>query len=323
MEEDVLIDLIAKELSGEISQKEREELQRLISASPQNEVIYSDLKSKWEAAGNLKVAVDPATDRSWERFQNKGASTFRWQPALMRIAALLVLAFGIGYYFVERDTESETSFATALESIEVALPDGTVVTLNANSRMSYEGDFKGVSRNVSLEGEAFFNVTRDVDRPFVISVSDATVEVLGTSFNVDAYPASENVTVNVSTGRVAFRKTNSSDEIILEKGMYGLLDRKTNALNSYAAITGNPDYWRTGILKYTDLPLREVVADLNKNFDLQIEIDDSKIGGCRFTSSFDHPQLDEVLEILTLTMNLTLEKTNDGYRLSGEGCNQF
>lgn len=323
MEEDVLIDLIAKELSCDMSQQERDKLQRLITAAPENEAIYNDLKSKWKAAGNLKVAVEPSTDKSWDRFQNRETKTFRLQPILIRIAALLVIGFGIGYYFIGQETIRETSFATTLESKEISLPDGTVVTLNANSRLAYEGDFTNGSRNVSLDGEAFFQVLRNPARPFVVNVSDAIVEVLGTSFNVDAYATSDNITVSVSTGRVAFRKSNSSEEIILEKGMYGLLSRGTSALESYASIPGNPDYWRTGILKYTDLPLREVIADLNKNFDLQVEIDESKIGGCRFTSSFERPTLDEVLEILTLTMNLTLETTSNGYRLSGDGCNQF
>lgn len=323
MEEDMLIDLIAKELSGEISQEEREELHRLVSASPENGTIYNDLKSKWKAAGNLKVAVDPATDQSWERFESRRAKTFRLPSVLLRIAALLVIAAGIGYYFVGSQNSSETSFATARESKSISLPDGTKVTLNADSRLAYEGDFSGATRNVSLEGEAFFDVVKNPDRPFVITVSDATIEVLGTSFNVNAYSSSKDISVSVSTGRVAFRKRNAEDEVILEKGMYGLLDRGTNTLKSYDLIPGNPDYWRTGILSYSDLPLREVVADLSRNFNVTVAIEENKIGGCRFTSTFEQPKLDEILEILTLTMNLTLEKTADGYRLTGEGCNQF
>ncbi len=322
MNEEYLIDLMAKKTSGVLTEDEQRELDKLIE-TPELKALHDQLSAAWADAARFRPAIAVNTDRSWIRFNErlKETRTRVWMPYLLRIAAVLIVALGVGYlFFVESPANNIVFETTANEKIEIDLPDGTRVWLNENSRLSYGEDYNAKERHVAFSGEAFFDVVRNEQRTFRIETGESVVEVLGTSFDVDAYPAKGYVAVDVKTGRVALRSKGEAGEIIIEKGAYGKLDLDRQVLGLAENAPLNIDYWRTGQLIFEDVPLSQVIADLNKNFDLPTTVSSPTLGECRFTSSFNHPSLEEVLEIISITMSLTVEKTSSGFILIGESC---
>lgn len=323
--EDRLIELFTRQVSGHLSEAERTELEGLLQSSAEAKSHYEELMHQWESAGRLKVSPDPATGQSWNRLSKRLhiQKPFFLRPYVMRIAAMLLIAAGIGFYMVT-SAPDQVSYATGpQEKIEISLPDGTKVTLNENSRLAYLEDYNLDKRNVEFAGEAFFDVVREVEKPFVIQSEHTSVEVLGTSFNVDAYPEADYVAVSVNSGQVSFNENKSGSKVILEKGMLGTFDKISGTIASTSPESINTDFWRTGNLIFENTPLEHVIKDLQKHFDTTVIIDKAAIGSCRFTGSFQNPELKDVLEIVAITMNLKLEPVASGYKFSGEGCDQF
>lgn len=319
------MELFVRKQSGELTSSEKAELDQLLE-NAEHRKEYDSLLGHWQNSALYNAAPDPRTPQAWQKMSQLISAPGRTRfinPIFLRIAALLVISFGVGYYLLNNQRDVVAYHTNTGNKLEVKLPDGSYVILNENSSLSYDGDFNTVDRQVELSGEAFFQVNPNKDKTFKVVSEETVVEVLGTSFNVDAYTDSDFVAVSVSSGKVAFTSAKNGAKVILEKGGYGYYDRKTGILNNKTPELNNSDYWRTGVLVYDNDPLKSVVRDLEEQFKIDIGINESKIGDCRFTSSFQNAELEEVLEIISATMNLSLEKSSNGYLLNGEGCNQF
>jgi len=323
--EDRILELFVLKQSGDLTASEQDELDQLLENADFRKE-YDHLVSHWKNSAQYKAAPDPHTPLAWEKMSKTISVSGRsrlFSPVFLRIAALLVIGFGLGYYWLTNQQEYIIFRTDVGEKLEVNLPDGSTVILNENSSLTYADDFNVTSRKVEFSGEAYFQVSRDEDKAFKVVSEETVVEVLGTSFNVDAYTDSDFVAVSVNSGKVALTSAKDGASVILEKGGYGYYDKKTGILNNSTPELNNSDYWRTGILVYDNDPLVKVVQDLEEQFRIDIGINENKIGDCRFTSSFQNAELEEVLEIISATMNLSLEKSSNGYLLDGEGCNQF
>ncbi len=191
----------------------------------------------WNHSGSIKEfqCIDAAKD--WNSIHEKfGFSPSPAEPSrfnksrslafpIVRVAALMLLLFASGfmiYYYTGNGAFSRmewTSLDAPDQMEEITLPDGSKVTLNAGSSMAYPVEFKGRKRTVKLTGEAFFQVARNENKAFIIHVSDiATVEVLGTSFNLRTDPGKKKVLLNVLTGKVSFfPKGKRAQAIVLSK----------------------------------------------------------------------------------------------------------
>lgn len=323
--EERITDLFIKEKAGEISEAEHFELQQYL-ASPEYKVFYNSLDSQWELSGRLRLDIQSDTQQSWDRLSPKLKEKQRsiLVPQMVwRMAAILVIGFAVGYYFFTKPAIIKVSTGIA-EHREVLLPDGSRVMMNESSELSYSEAFaEEETRSLEFSGEAFFDVERNEEKPFLIAMDIGMVKVLGTAFNIDAYPSEKLLGVSVSEGTVALINNASDQQVILKKGMYGSLDRHTGTLASASPELNNSDFWRTGVLTYENAKLEDVVNDLNKQFAETLGISSESLGECRFTSTFENPSLEEVVEIIAASMNLTYEKTSSGYVLSGAGCNQF
>lgn len=239
-----------------------------------------------------------------------------------RIAAILVLAIGLGYYFKLGQESPLISYTTAVgEQLTVTLPDNSTVWLNENSSLIVSDQFNVDARNVQLNGEGFFEISRDEGKPFIITNALTQVEVLGTSFNVEAYPEMPNVQVDVATGIVAFSEISEKEKrIILKKGMRGIFDKNSKSLESGISTNANFLSWKTKKLEFKDAALSQVVQDLEEYFGVKIKIANTDLNGCRFTSSFEDPSIEDVLEILTITLDISFKKVDAGYIIDGRGC---
>ncbi len=199
------------------------------------------------------------------------------------------------------------------------LIDGTVITLNRNSTLTYPEKFKKEIREVELSGDAYFEVEHNKNQPFVIKSQDIEIEVLGTSFYVNAHEKNATVEVVVNSGGVALR-SDKQNQVVLKAGDRGVFDKKTRQLTRYKNEDINYNSWKTRMLVFDDTELLEVVDKLNEVYNTNIEIINPEINDCHITVTFDNMSIEAVLNILGETLDIIIEKSKQGYIISGEGC---
>lgn len=344
-------ELLAKHLAGEASVSEQEELHRWLVARPSRLRVLTDATRAWERGGSVAdVFTEADVDRAWQRFSAAAGLRSKepivrpaaslapaeapvvpmWgrSQTLMRVAAAVLLLIGtwaIARTFLLSRGQAETvTIAAANERQLTTLPDGSRVWVNRNSTLSYAADFNQSSRVVQLKGEAFFEVKRDHGRPFTVLANDTRTRVLGTSFNVRAYTAEDSVEVAVVTGRVAFTPARpnvaAQDSVVLTPGLRGVI-RKNEAVALQKPIL-DPNFraWQRQELVFDNQSLGQVAAALTRYYGTPVELSRPELANCRFTGTFRQAQLPQVLRVVSLSANLSVTQSADGYSLDGPGC---
>ncbi|MCB9288851.1 MAG: FecR domain-containing protein [Lewinellaceae bacterium] len=340
MENTKYTDLIGRFLSGEITADEKAVLMAWADADSANRAFFDEMARLWSVSGEYEEEVFTTDiETAWVSFEKKFEQRFpsgggealpgeekpegkviRMRPMrlVLRYAAVLAALLAAGYwiFFSEGNSSQMVSFrAGPGERQELTLPDGSTVVLNENSELSYAEAFE--ERRARLTGEAFFQVTKRNGQTFTIDAEGATTTVLGTSFNVRAYPSEKEVEVSVKTGKVALQKAEDQNRrIILQAGQAGIYDKRKEAVEE--KLISNADSWKTSRLDFNSIPLEAVVEALERYFHTNIEVANPKLLNCSFNGEFVQPELKEVLDDLAFTMMLEVEKKEDTYVLNGD-----
>lgn len=322
-------ELLGKYLLGEANPEEREEVDRWLKL-PENQREYDRLQKLWAASEFQAQASSVDVEAAWQKV-NQQISTdkskirqlslrqkFDLNPYL-RIAAVVLFAslLGLVYYL---NQSSQTTLLASSELIEATLPDGSLVSINKNSRLSFKKNFKGDSREVVLEGEAFFEVEPDPNKPFIIEAGSARVEVIGTSFNVKAYPSDREVIVVVEHGTVKLGSLEGNDAILLEAGESGVYLTDEGSIRKKENIDPRSSYWKDRILKFKRTELEKVADVLNEIYDVEIKFDNEKLKNCKLTATFKNLDIQAILKLIAETFELSFTKQDKIIVLSGEGC---
>jgi len=190
--------------------------------------------------------------------------------------------------------------------------------VNQHSTLVYPEHYTEQIRKVELVGEAFFEVARDTSKPFVIEAGDVLIEVLGTSFNVEAFADRDSILVYVETGKV--RLSHQGNAVTLTPGMQGVYDKNTGLMNIVFDSDENTDAWRDHKLVFKRTKLSRVIKTINELYATNIEIGSEAIANCKLSVRFDDESLDNILDIIVSTLNLELTKVDSKITLDGDGC---
>ncbi|WP_353720002.1 FecR domain-containing protein [Dyadobacter sp. 676] len=241
---------------------------------------------------------------------------------------LVLLSAGAVLYILNRREKAGGAVAmlhaeaAAGEKKEVVLPDSSHIWLNAGSSVDYPRVFQDKERNVNLTGEAFFEVARDTARPFVICTGALRTRVIGTSFNIKAYPEDSSIAVSVVTGRVNVSSVESGASVELspdEQAVYGKFDRRLLA-RAYPD-AGGLSVWKDGRLQFRNSPLHEVIRTLERRFDVAVKFDD-RARDCPVHADFDDTEpVTQILGMLAASLSGKLEGNRQaGYTLVTGEC---
>ena len=194
------------------------------------------------------------------------------------------------------------------------MPDGSTVTLNRSSQIKFPDSFDNDIRKVELKGEAFFDIKGDPSRPFIVDAGNATVRVLGTSFNVNTSNDNNEIEVFVKTGRVLLTTPDNLNEITLEPGFIGRI--KDNV--PYRMKNNNANYmsWNTEVLTYDGTILEQVIKDIKRVHNISVEVTDSSILEHKITTEFNNNSPEAIIQLICNSFSLTFEKKGETYYLS-------
>jgi len=321
MNDRVNIALLGKFLSGSCTDTERKSVQNWISQSPENQIVFEEYKKVWTLSGmdNTQLAVD--VDEGWKELNQriraaealdvkvhvKQQRSRQLAYVLMRVAAVIVIAFGLFYLFHSIKTNRQNTPGltyVALETSEQAftLSDGSEVYLNKEAKITYPEKFGVQTREVSFEGEAFFNIAHNADKPFIIHCGEVEVEVLGTSFNLCACPGDNEIVIYLESGKVRFSSLDAAngnirEQIILLPGYKAVYDKTTGIICRSEFKNQNYLAWKTGVLDFEKTPLPEVFEMLEETYDIRIDTD-QQYSELALTARFDNETPESIFEVL-------------------------
>jgi len=318
--------------SEKFTDKEWEELASILSGETgENSELLNRFEAddthktweKWRELGEISNQRELDVDRAWNKISSRMSETkFRiWRTTLFRVAAVALILFGIGsaalYLNNSGYLSKKISVATSIneKNIVVSLPDGSKISLNRNSELSYHENFGKKDRNVRLKGEAFFEISPDAAMPFIIDAGSASVKVVGTSFNVITNNSESKVEVYVKTGKVILSDKAGSQSVALEPGFIGKIDTRT----SEKILNDNPNYlsWNNGLLVYNGQKLEVVFSDLKRVYNMDIIADDPSISENTWTTDpIDNQPEDTIIRLICTSFNLSYTKDGNVYHLS-------
>jgi ferric-dicitrate binding protein FerR (iron transport regulator) len=312
--------LIARSLENNLTPAEQEALQTWLEQDDTNRRYYNELCSTWEFTGGLTTDIEPDIEDNWARFNRKlqvteqPAGIIRSYRYIVRVAAAVLLLGGAATaYFMLNASQDITVQTAANEKNIIVLSDGTKAFMNHTSTLRYARNFEGGERAVYLEGEAFFDVTKDDKHPFVVYTQQTRTQVLGTSFDVKAY-AAQPAEVSVLSGKVAVSGKEENAQLILTQGKK-VVFRKNKQLEEDAIANQDFIAWKENILDFNDELIGNVTKKLEAYYDVKIVVEDN-VAGYHIKSHFSSGEsLEQVLNTIALTANASWTKEGNVYRI--------
>ncbi len=276
---------------------------------PDVEAGLARLKARMQAA---KAQEIPLTKRGTFSVVSR-----RWL-AVAAVLLLLIVAVLVLQNVVQPVSKTVVFSTQRAEGRNLTLTDGTKVKLNENSELSLPASFENeIKRAVELTGEAFFAVSPSEAQPFEIKAEEVVITVVGTAFNVRAYPQEATVEVEVVEGIV--QMTVGNEQLTLRPREKGIYNGQKKTLKKYQAPQLNAQAWRTHQLKFSNTPLTELLQELSRYHRVRIELANDTLKKCVYTGNFSRTRLEDVLKSLEIGMNLQWDQPEKGHYIIRNG----
>ncbi|RPE09118.1 DUF4974 domain-containing protein [Chitinophaga lutea] len=295
--------------AGKCSRKEYEEFFAYIRRSSHDDSIRALIQEAYAADGQVPAAP-PYVDGNGALVLKKTKRSLRWS-----MAAAAVLVLGLVFWW-NSSPELKRNFTARSEFKYLLLPDSTQVWLNAASTLEYPPQFKPGIREVYLSGEAYFDVQHADKVPFVIHTGTVSTTVLGTAFNIKAYPGLKNIIVAVNRGKVSVRY-GKQQAATLTEGQRLKVDREeTVAPAAVKTLVTEAAPWKLGNLAYDNETLDDIVKDLERVYNVHIRILDAGVGQTKISTSFRRDiGAEKALEVLCRLTDTDLKRSEGIYHI--------
>lgn len=330
--------LLARYFSGEAGAAERSAVDAWRKTSAENQRLFEDYANLWRESGAEAQPHAPNIDQAWLELENKlglpktqsparilhmkkteprvsAAQLLTWNKwsGMLAAAAVLTLVFGTLLYKSWHNAPTwQTVVVSNAEQRKVELPDGSWVTLNSGSSLEYPLKFDAAEREVKLAGEGFFEVARDTVHPFLVNTANAQIKVLGTKFSVWSRQAETRVIVR--EGRVALREEQEPRTAVELTANQMSIRRAQNAPEPPRAIdAGYALGWLEGRIVFDQAALVEVVAELQRVYNVEIALAKPALAQHTITGSFNRKPIASVLASICLTLNLKYQQEGGKY----------
>lgn len=317
---DINDELLVKFLLGEASPAESISISQWIAASADNEKYFNDFKLIWD--NSLELAAQSTVDENaaWQRFQQMVTEkeenakppviSINKKNQWLRVAAIVfVVITGAISFFIWQASKpaAQINIVSTNATINDTLPDGSMVTLNKNTNISYADNFKGKTRNIKLKGEAFFKVATDKDKPFIVNVNDVIITVLGTSFNVKNNNGETEVIVETGLVRVE----HAGKRVELKPNEKAVINNNDTALQKESSTDKLYNYYSSRQFVCDNTPLWKLVEKLNEIYNANITIENPSLKSLPLTTTFNDESLDNVLKIISQTLDIKVERNGN------------
>jgi len=341
--ENEMLEIIIRVLKSEASDDDKQKLTSWLAQSQENVEIFKQSESVWNALEIVKTGKEYDSGKAFRSFKEQVSNRLKTSRRIglykkidifIRIAAVLVILIGIGHLFTKPIDKSIQSDPSVFEIIsprgsktQVLLPDGSKVWLNSESKIRYFNNYNQSGREVILEGEGYFEVKKNPDKPFVVTASDIRIKALGTIFNIKAYPEENTIETTLVEGRLevesgASGKVNKlitlepnekvtffNESEVAENQKNVEENHKVENLPPVKAaldkIISNEKVdpslvtsWKNNILYFDNENFEDLAFKLERRFGVTIHFENESLKQLRFTGKFRDTIIEQVLEAL-------------------------
>jgi ferric-dicitrate binding protein FerR (iron transport regulator) len=334
--------LLVLYLLGEISQEGRQKVESWLNSSGENRAYFESMEKTWIATGRIDpVWVQFDSGKAWAKMlerieQDEGginksrgrgiAFQTRANRFVMLAAAVLMLGIVsvvLTLVLRNRVDSGPVILASSSEVVQDTLSDGSSVVLNSDTKLIIPKKFAEATRTVELTGEAFFEVTPDSLKPFIVKAGPGQIKVLGTSFHVKAYPGSD-LDVYVETGRVELSApdsiTGDTLRILLKAGERGMIGFTSGEIRKAGDMIPDELFWVNKKLIFQETKLSLVFDLLRKHYNADIEVKEDAVLNCLLSATFTDESIGQILEVVAASFELKVSRDEDKYIINGKGC---
>lgn len=305
-------ELLNKYIAGDATPEEKEEVARWLDADKKNMKEFLALRKLYDISIWQQEQTPVAKD-------NLSLGNKRWTLRsasfeLAKVAAIFILAFTIVYSFlINEDNDSakmQTIFVPPGQRAELTLTDGTKVWLNAKTTFTFPDKFTANNRRVTLDGEGYFDVTKNPEKPFIVNTERYDIKVMGTEFNVTAYSGSSVFETSLLKGAVEVFSPAKDTKVSLEPHMRtyeenGILKKDTIEHENYFL-------WKEELICFYDEPVDKMIKKLQLYYDVKIDVQNKTLLNNRYSGKFrTKDSVEHVLKVLQLNNKFSYEKDND------------
>lgn len=295
-------ELLHRFFEGKTTVEEEKQLRSWLESSDENTRIYNAERMVHDAL----LLHDPVREK-------KEKKPARLSPWLIGTAATIALLIGLELFQLFNQYGAEEQYHTILvpagQRINLLMADNTDVWLNANTTFRYPTQFSRKNRTVYLDGEAYFDVSKDKKKPFVVRTYSGDIEVTGTSFNVDAYSRFNTFETSLFEGGVDLYRNNT--KLVSLKP-----NEKATIRNNQFVVSQINDsdayLWRNGLIAFNDKPLKKILLSLEKYFDVTIQVDDNQLPENTYTGKFRQSDgVDYALRVLQRSIHFNYARDEE------------
>ncbi len=306
--------LIGRWIRGELSQDKSDHMQNWIESNPDEKRKFDELKNIWQSSGEIQLKKGLSKEKRWQSIsqqlsipvESKTSTKTGIKWKIISYAAAAVVIFGLFNYW--NTTRLETLVIPRGSRITTTLPGGSKVTLNAESTIKYSSREWDEKRVVILTGEAFFDV-EPVGTPFLVKTDYATIEVLGTSFNIKA--RGNKIEVACLTGKVAVKSNQTNQEqVVLNPGFASTILQGSTMTMPYEFDIEKLLYWRKGEFYFQSETLSEVFEEIARQYNITVKLE-ANLTNLTFTGKFSDADLGQALESVCLSSGLNFRSTDE------------
>ncbi len=317
-------ELIANYMADRLTGNMLTDLKEWIDASPDNKKYFVEQQEIWFSAMHCEQVNKYNTNRAFaifkkrinkEKRSNSRKVIYRWRYVAAVVVLLIIggLSYWQGSMSIKNRFENIVIEAPLGSRTKLFLPDGTLVWLNAGTRITYSQGFGVENREVVLEGEGYFEVTKNKEVPFFVKTKELGLKVLGTKFNFRDYPEDIEVVVSLLEGEVELDNFLSPNKkCSLKSDERALLNKQTGKMEVESVIASNSSEWTAGYLFFDEELLPDIVKELERSYNVKIQLADTTLNNFRFYGNFTRKEqtIEEVMEVLSSTGKI--EYTKEG-----------
>ena len=313
-------EIIYRVLNKEASEQEEKAFSQWLALSKQNKEIYLQFERLWQNTSGVSDYYRINQAKAWNTVSRK----IREQPerkirySLLKIAAVIVTAYLLGTFtmYLMRQGPQQPMGAIAKNHIkvplgsktEIRLPDGTTVWLNSGSEVSYPSVFEPELREITLSGEAFFDVQKNDRSPFVVHTGDLDVRVLGTSFNVKSYPGEDFTETTLIEGSVKLSNRDSKETVVLKPGERAVMIKSRKQFETKGHVeTDLYTSWKNGKLVFKREKFEDLAVKMERWYNIRITINNKRLSDERLTGIFEEESIEQALHALQISVPFRYE----------------
>lgn len=317
MEKKDIEHIIARYLSGEASGEEMMTLMEWLSADEKNKTEFHKIQSYWNAEVSFMDASDfvPDFEKLREKIGKAKVEKNRrksWLRPAIAAAAVIGAVLLLSPLVLKTDNGEVFTYITGSSVSDFVLPDGTEVTLNKDSKLSYAASYDKNNRDVFLDGEAYFDVVHNEKREFVVNAGDAKITVLGTVFSVKHKAGDDILKTSLVEGSVKFET--SSQTIMLNPNKQILYNIRDNEITVEKFDPEIEVAWKDNLIRYKSVTFAEFISLLEKHYRVKIILPSEKLRISRLTGAIDASHsIDQILDMMKKNVNYEWEKEGDTY----------